>query len=156
MTTNIENHYNQHSRRLIKSMTYRCGTEWAAQDIVQEAYARALKYNTNLEGKDLNLWFSMLMHNVYKDFLREENKHPQTTFDEELSEGVDCPQYSSEIMKEVYDLIATKSLVYIEILTLYFSKGYTAVEICQATAHSHSQCKQVLARFKQELKELYG
>lgn len=153
---NIEEHYRLSYRKLVKSMSFKANTIWAAEDIVQEAYARALKYNTGLTGKELNQWIGTILYNVFKDYLQAEGKQPQITFEEDHSEGEACPQYSKKILEEIYELIDTKSLNAIEILTNHFRYGYKANEISQITLHSYGNCRVIIHRFHQELRELYG
>ena len=58
-------------------------------------------------------------------------------------------------MKEIFELINTKSEVQIEILNMYFKQEFSAKDIAAITEHSYSKTHQIIQRFRNELKELY-
>jgi RNA polymerase sigma factor (sigma-70 family) len=152
----IENHFNQNRARYVKKFTFKTGTVEDAEDIVQEAYCRLLKYHHSFHGKEFDRWFNMILNNCFYDLKNNQAGNYAEVFDEEAVEGTSCPHYSDQVMREVYELISTKSLVQQEILGLYFEHEYSAVDISRCTEHSYANAHQVIRRFRQELKELYG
>ena len=151
----IEQHYKDNHNRFIKRMTFRAGTEWDAQDIVQDAYERALRYYKSFDGTNFDKWFSTILNNSLKDFKSKEKGFATSEFDEEFDDGTPCLHYPSRMVVEITDLISTKSVVQMEILTLWMKDEYSAKDISMVTPHSHSNCKLVIKRFKDELRGLY-
>lgn len=154
----IEAHYVANYRRLMKIMTFRAGTEWDAQDVIQEAYARALKYYRGFTGKpdEFNRWFSTIINNTLKEYKNIEKGTAAESFEEEDAVGIPCSYITDRIMGEVYELIDTKSTVQIEVLTLHIKQGYSAKDISYITDVSYAAARQIVLRFRNELKELYG
>lgn len=152
----IENHYRLNREKLVKRMAFRAGSDNYAEDIVQEAYERAIRYAVSFNGADMDKWINMILNNCLRDFKNIENGHTTDMFDEEEAQGIDCPHYSMHVMREVYELIETKALVHQEILNLHFKYEYSPIDISRLTEHSYANCHKVIARFRQELRELYS
>jgi DNA-directed RNA polymerase specialized sigma24 family protein len=58
-------------------------------------------------------------------------------------------------MREVFELIDTKSEAQKEVLNLYFHQEYSAIDISRITHINYSTAHQIIQRFRNELKELY-
>ena len=136
-------------------MTFRAGTVWAAEDVVHTAYERAIKYQRQFNQEDFGKWFNMVLNNALRDFQAEERGYTPLDLENDEAATSDCPHFPEHIMREIYDLIDTKSVVQIEVLTLYFKHGYNAVDIAAITNHSYAKSHQIIQRFRNELKELY-
>jgi DNA-directed RNA polymerase specialized sigma24 family protein len=152
----IENHYIENRQRLIKRMAFRAGTPQAAEDIIQTAYERALRYHKSCDVNRFGQWFSMLLNNALRDYKNEERGYSPIEVDEDENVEPGCPHYSDRIMSEVYELMNTKSEVQIEVLSLHLKQGYRAVDIARLTDHSYAKCHHIIERFRNELKELYS
>lgn len=151
----IENHYIQNRQRLVKRMTFRAGGSEAAEDIIQTAYERALRYHKSCDVNRFDQWFSMLLNNALRDYKNEEKGYSNIEVDEDESVEIGCPHYSERIMSEIYELMDTKSEVQIEVLSLHLKQGYRAVDIARLTDHTYAKCHHIIERFRNELKELY-
>lgn len=151
----IEKHYKDNRQQLMKRMTFRAGTPEGAEDIIQEAYYRALKYQNSFNGVHFGKWFSTILNNCLKEYKNLENGYSLEEFDEELAEGLSCRSYPEHVMREVFELIETKSEVQKEVLGLFFKQEYSAMDISRITDYSYAQCHQIIQRFRNELKELY-
>lgn len=152
----IEQHYINNQRKLLKRMSFRAGTEWDAQDVVQEAYARAIKYFKSFDGSNFDRWFNTILNNTLREYKNTEKGFSSTTFEEEEMGGTPCTHFPDRIVAEINDLIATKSKTQIEVLTMWFNHEYSAVDISRITDLSYSASHQIIQRFRNELKELYG
>lgn len=152
----IEVHYKTNFNRLVKRMTFRVGEEWGGQDVVQEAYTRALKYIDGFDGTNFERWFTTILNNALREHKNNETGLVYQTFDEDDVDGHPCTHYPDRITQEIYDLINTKSVIQIEVLSLHFKQGYTARDITRITDYSYSAVHQVIQRFRNELRELYG
>ena len=150
----IEAFYITNRPMFIKRMTFRSGTVWDAEDIVQEAFARALKYAKSLEPERLGNWFNTILNNTFHDHMNEARGYSQE--DDELEEeSVSCVGYPSRVMKEIYELIGTKSEVQMEVLNLHIFEDYSASDIAKISPYSYAQVHQIITRFRNELKTLY-
>lgn len=137
-------------------MTFRAGTVWAAEDVVHTAYERAIKYHKSFNQEDFGKWFNMVLNNALRDFQAEERGYTPIGEDEdEEAATLDCPHFPEHIMREIYELIDTKSVAQIEVLNLYFKQGYNAVDIANITNYSYAKSHQIIQRFRNELKDLY-
>lgn len=152
----IEAHYVANRRKYLKTFTFRAGTPEAAEDIVQEAYERVLRYRHSCSPREADKWIRTVLNNCLRDFKNQEKGHVAEEFEEESAEGTTCPHYEEHVMKEVYELIDTKGPIHQEILHLFFRYEYNAADISRITDHSYSNCHKIIHRFRQELRELYG
>lgn len=151
----VEQHYIDNQRKLLKRMSFRAGTQWDAEDVVQEAYARALKYYKSFDGSNFDRWFNTILNNTLKEHKNSEKGFATTTFEEEEMAGVPCSHFPDRIVVEIGQLIQTKSLVQIEVLNLYFHQEFSAKDISRITEHSYATTHQIIQRFRNELRELY-
>lgn len=151
----IEQHYKENRQRVVKRMMFRAGGIEAAEDIVQTAYERALRYNKSCDPTRFGQWFAMLLNNALRDYKNEEKGYSAVELDEDEMFEPGCPHYPDRIMAEIYELMNTKSEVQIEVLSLHLKQGYRAVDISRITDHSYAKCHHIIERFRNELKDLY-
>lgn len=154
VTEQIHQHYVENRDTLIKKMLRRAGTEWASEDIVQETYYRALKYASSFKGDDIARWINTIYNNALREYKNQEKGYSQID-DESPEASYECPTYVKHLMKDVYDLVDTKSESQKEILYLYFQQEYGAKNISEITQYSYGQVHKVISRFREELRELY-
>lgn len=156
MSELIENHYKENYNRILKRMAFRAGGIHQAEDIVQEAYARALKYHNNHKIDEFDKWFSMVLNNAFNDYMRDEIGLSYIEDDDEPLGLVECGLVTSQTRREVYDIISTKSVVQQEVLNLHLRQGYSPTDIANTTSHSYANVHKIIQRFKNELSTLYG
>lgn len=94
----ITQHYKDNYRRLIKRMTFRAGTEWDAEDVVQEAYARALRYQDSFDGTNFDRWFNTILNNALREHKNNESGITHQSFEEEEVEGTPCTHYPDRVV----------------------------------------------------------
>ena len=151
----ITKHFNESRTKTLKKLSFQVGTPEGAEDVLQEAYYRALRYFSSFDGRNFDFWFNRIVRSCMIDFKHQEMGHTNDEFDEEEAEGTNCPSYPSHVMRQVYELIDTKSEVQIEVLTMYFKHEYSAKDIASITEHSYAQCHKIISRFREELRQLY-
>lgn len=153
----IEKHYIANRDRLIKRVSFRIGGNFhGAEDIVQTAYERAIRYRYSFDGDLFDKWFSTILNNSLREYQNIERGYTQVDEDvEEEAESPSCPHFPLHIMREVFELIDTKSEIQMEVLTLYFRYEYSAIDISRITAIPYGTAHQIIQRFRNELKELY-
>lgn len=151
----ITKHYVKNFARFVKKMKFRAGTLEAGEDVVQTAYERALRYHKGCDPTRFDQWFSMLLNNSLRDYKNSEKGY--THMDEDENEGtIECSSYPNHVMREIYELIDTKSEIQIEVLMLHLKQGYSAIDISKQIDCSYAKAHQIIQRFKNELKELYS
>lgn len=152
----IEDHYNQNRRKLLKRLTFRAGTEWDAEDILQDSYERALKYIHSFSGDDIGPWFNTIVNNALREHKNASKGYVAHPFEEEEEEGIPCNHYSERVVKEIYEMIGKREPAQAEILMLHFQQDYSAIDISRITDHSYHNAHKTISRFREELRRLYG
>lgn len=150
----LETHYKENRLRLLKRLTFRAGTEWDAEDVLHDAYERAVKYASSFNGNDFGAWFNTILNNALKAHKNASKGH-YVSLDDIEEEGVPCSHYSDKMLKEVFALVEEKPSPQQEILFLHIKHDYTAVDISRITNNTYPNCHQVIRRFREEIKERY-
>lgn len=152
----IEKYYRDNYTRHLKRLRFRAGTEWAAEDVLQTAFERAIRYSNSCDQERFPQWFNMILNNALRDYLNEERGYSPLEEIPEEAATVDCPHYPERIMAEIFELIDTKSVDQVEVLSLHFKQGYSAIDISKITDHSYAKGHQIISRFRTEVKQLYS
>jgi len=132
--------------------------DWA-EDVVQEAFCRAMKYFDafNPHKASFASWFATILNNCINDQQRimrlggaseditDENVEPL----EDL--GIDIRTVS-----EVHALINSKKGLNYDILNLHFIKGYKPLEIKEVLGANIFTIRIYLSNFNKEIREMYG
>lgn len=158
MFKTIEEHYIKNYALLIKRFKRRAGTEWDAEDVVQEAYYRALKYShTFVEGMNFQHWFTRIVINVLKDHYSDISCMDSVEFDEELLEPDyhnSLPKDAQQVLKEEVEAITNSD--HREVVNLYFIYGFKLREINQIVEMKYKNIDLIIQRFRKMLKEKYN
>lgn len=155
VNTIFETHFQEQRPKIVKRLTFRAGTPEAAEDIVQEAYYRALRYFNSYNGQDFNAWFARIVFRCFVEHKNNEKGYSTDDPENDVEEAAPCTIDYRAVLGEVFDLINTKSEVQIEVLTYYFKYEYTAIDISRITPYSYAQCHKIISRFREELRQLY-
>lgn len=155
----LDKFYRAERDNLLRRLNYGAGSPEAAEDVLQEAFVRALIYWDTFDptNKELGAWFNTIMRNALRDFKREEWLFGMgEEFDEELYDPQEMPIKEQEVIKKIYELVDGKIEDHQEILLLYFEKHYSPKDIANITTAKVKTIKQVVWRFKTEVIERYG
>lgn len=155
----ITEFYLKNSRELHKRVANRAGGAYNAEDVVQEAFTRAIKYWDSFDPTrhQLGAWFNTILNNALKDFKREELMFGMCIeFDEELDEGVRMKTHNQHMLRQITKLIHSKRDNTRDLLDMYYLKGYKTREIVQALDMDHRAVSVAVWRFKEEVKEKFG
>lgn len=152
----IIEHYVLNRQKLVKRMTFRVGSSAAAEDIIQTAYERALRYHS--KGgvvEKFDQWFGIVLRNALCEYQNNEKGYSQgNEEDDEHVEGSEA-HFPDRIRAEILWMIEDRSKDHQEILTMYFQQEYSAKDISQITEYSYAKVHQTIQRFRNELKEIY-
>lgn len=155
----LERFYIERREDLLRRLNYGAGTPENAEDVLQEAFVRALVYWDTFDpnNKELGAWFSTILKNSLRDFKRDEWLFGMgEEFDEELYDPQEMPLPESELVRQIYEMVEEKNDNQKEILLLFFEKHYTPKDIHNITGHKNGVIRQVIWRFRNEVKEKYG
>ena len=130
-----------------------------AQDIVQEAYLRALKAFHGFHGSDGRAWLLKIVRNTAYTWLRRNRAVELTTFDEEIhTSGGDAanPAVTLEKIEDaqaVRDAMEDLAVEFREILVLRHLEGLSYKEIAEIAQIPPGTVMSRLARARARLKE---
>jgi RNA polymerase sigma factor (sigma-70 family) len=152
----IEKHYQDCRERIVKRITFRVGSVEAAEDIVQEAYYRIIKYRDSYHrGRPLDNWFSTVLRNCISEYKNKERGQPQPDEDNDVDDVASSVELYAEYYKDILELIQTKNTEQRIVLEYYFVNQYSPLDIANITEFNYKRVHKMVERFKKELKELY-
>lgn len=153
----INAHFRTHYKALVKRMTHRVPDKSVAlaEEVVQEAYARALQYwrTYDPERGDFERWFNLILNNTASSKIREENGISTLSLDEEdrdyepffLNEEMDIPR---DIVIKVQEAIKEQPSDVRDVLNMFFNLGMKTTDIEKCTRYSHTNIRQIIRRFR--------
>lgn len=157
MYNTIEEHYRSNFGSSVSKLRGRYGID--AEDIVQEAYVRALTYHATFQyDGDFNRWFGRILANTiltYRHgqlgFVHEEEPDEEITWDgrpdpETLSSALNLYEVTREMMK-------TKTPQEYDILNDLIFHDRTVIETAKDNEVTPGKVWSVLRRFRRELTE---
>lgn len=144
----IEDYYGKNYRRLVKSIYFKVWNEADAEDIVQDAFTKALKYQDSYKNGNFSNWFSKILLNAFRTW-KSVNTHHQGTeeLDEFTLESIDPP---SNYLKECISKWESEEDQ--EFLILYYEHGFSALAISQIMNVHKRTVWRVISRFKGRIK----
>lgn len=151
----IEEHYKLHYNVLVKRYRRRVPNQSVAlaEEVVQEAYARALKYFSAFEPKlnTFEKWFNAILRNATNDCRTSESGNGTT---KELDENTEDIRASKNDYKnlhsmliEIYQIQKTSPRDY-QVLSMFYVNGFTSKDISVYMGMSHSNVRQLIHKFK--------
>lgn len=155
MISIIEKHYIYNRDKLVKKFSHRAGSTAAAEDIIQDAYERAIRYkDTFWLGENFNAWFGRIANNALKDYKRAERgglhvELDEALFIEDFNEDVENTIFN----RQIEERIKGKQDKMQEVLSLYFVYGYGSKTIHAITGHPYEAVRKAVERFRKELRE---
>ena len=156
----IEKYFRNNYNLLVKRIKSRRMQEADAEDVVQEAFVRAIKYSGSFSPKvqEIGAWFNTILNNTFKDY-RRANFTGDFSFVEEMLEDTEM---SEEVWmdRDMVDRIRYEILFlpskHASIVHLVLINGYKYKEVSQILDEKLENIKKVLYRFKQKIREKYG
>ncbi len=145
---------------LVKRIRARGMQDADAEDVVQEAFYRAIKYKDtyNPKHQPIGAWFNTIMNNAFKDY-RHANFTGEYSFREDDSEEVyisaDSDMISKRMVEEVKKDMYCKSDQESSILNTVLVLGYSYKACCQVYDVPFSRVQFVLQEFRKEMREKY-
>lgn len=154
--TVIEEYYSNNFEELVKRYHNRAGGRENSEDIVQEAFARALQYFPTFDGRvPFENWFSRILQNSFRQFKTDEKNYGMNMSNEDAD--VPCPVCleNKRLVHDVKQYIMNSSPKNErEILQLYYIKGYSFQDIVRITDEKYRRVNYVVYKFNDTIRQL--
>lgn len=156
----IEQFFRDNYIILVKRIKARRMQEADAEDVVQEAFVRALKYQDSFNPAlhEIGAWFNTILNNSFKDY-RHANFTGDFSFTEEVIEGTDEQEDSwmdKDMLEKIRKGMNDLPNGHASIVRLVLFQGYYYKEAAQVLDERVENIRKVLYRFKQDIREKYG
>ena len=130
-----------------------------AEDVVQEAYCRALQYRRSFDPdtQELGAWFNKILINALRNAQSAERRLGMSVeYTEDMDEIVDLLDWEDDMIKAIKRDVARKGEVVRQVLQLYLFNQYKPREISQVLDISNAYVRTIAKEFKIELRAKYG
>lgn len=155
----INQYYEEERDNLVRRITFRAGSPENAEDIVQEAFTRALQYAKSFD-KDkacIRSWFSGILNNALRDFKRDERLYGMCEeFEEEEHDGLEMDLLHHDIQRKIREDMKMQNELHACVVDLYFNKQYKLSDIVKVTDESFHNVHKIVVRFKADCKAKYA
>jgi RNA polymerase sigma-70 factor (ECF subfamily) len=158
MNETIDKYYRENYDLLVKRVKNRAGSPENAEDVVQEAFSRAIKY-FNSCSSNFDRWFSVILSNTLKDYQKELRLGGLTkNIDDAINELEPIiPNHIKDHFRAHMDQLANaKTSCSKEVIKLHILYGYTSKEIAEILGLSNGYVKNNISLFTKEVGEMYG
>lgn len=161
MRDKIEAFYIEFYDLYVRRNARRAGSMENAEDVVQEAFCRALKYADSFEvdnGRDLETWFNTIVRRALYDFKRVETKQGMTAaIDSGETEAIEIDGVDQAMAEEILKIIEEKKNVdHRNVLFLALIRNYPPRDIVEVLDLGIRNVNTIVDRFKQEMADRYG
>lgn len=149
----IEKHYREHRDNIVSRLGSYIGSKPNAEDIVQEAYTKALTYWNSYDTKNgVDNWIHTIINNCMKDFIRDEIQQgmagdpipPETMLKPEAISAIELAEIVGAIENEPDNIE--------RILKLHLIEGYSAAEIEKVVPESRDNIWKIVQRFREKIR----
>lgn len=152
----IEEHFKEHRKTLLKISTRKLGEFWA-EDALQDAYDRALRYEHKYDrAYSLDAYIKKILENVIRSY--QNDLVPTEEVEEHMWESGELADEmrAKGVLKEVLeDLCAlpepARTDVYLSLI-----QGEKNRDVSRITGSSEGSIKMSCMRFKSQMREKYG
>jgi RNA polymerase sigma factor (sigma-70 family) len=134
-----------------------------AEDVVQDAYLRALRFFGGFRGDDARGWLLAIVRNTCYDFLRRRRPQEVTdAFDEEIHSAVDDDQTPETLLRRRADQVMVRQalerlpLAWREVVILRELEGLSYRQIADVADIKIGTVMSRLARARARLQHLLG
>jgi len=150
----VETHYRESYSKLVKIARGRVGDYSLplAEEAVQEAFTRALKYLPAYNPRvPFDKWFMSILYNAINNIKRQE-MDAGMVYEEE--EEVNYHNANDILFtKEISDALSRCSIRDQEILNAYFFYGFKSREVAEITGTNHSVVRDVVRTFRKKVRD---
>ena len=152
----VDKHYRENKDLLLKYYGRVLNNPSIVEDVVQDAYLRALTYwNTMPEDEEsFTPWLRTIVSNCIRETWKKENVHGMGLDEEGFVEPIVPPSIIPElIFKQVMDRIEGTDERTRRVLSMFFHHQMLPKEIEQITGEKANNVRQMVFQFRRHLKE---
>ncbi|MEF2966035.1 sigma-70 family RNA polymerase sigma factor [Paenibacillus sp. M1] len=149
--------YREYKNDVYRYLYYLCRNHHNAEDLMQEAFCRALGRLDDLEGKKVKAWLLRVAHNAYIDRLRKESR--SSLYEDDFFHNVpteETPEahvLSAENRAELYAMLSQLAPNQQHAVLLYDIHGFSYQESANLMGIGLSHFKILLYRARQKLRK---
>jgi len=157
-TKEISDFFYEQYHMLVKRVNFRIRNEWDAEDVVMDAFRKAVEYQDsyNPSTHQIGAWFNTIMNNSIRTYQKEKfMKHIEVDEDAEIPVE---ETYETQDMVEhiIEDITNYRNEAAREVLRLFLVLGYNYAEVEQVTGVPIRNARFYVDEFKQEMREKYA
>lgn len=152
-------YYEEKYDDLVRRFSYRSGGIHNAEDVVQEAFARACQYITSFDpaNREFGSWFNSILNNALRDFKREERSAGTAVQEDRVVDSLELKVHDETILEQLAQEISSMPSVKArEVLRQFVFLGYSAKECARTTDASLPYVRKVVQNFYNYAREVYG
>lgn len=157
--TILENHYITNYDKLVKRVTYRVPhrSKALAEECVQEAYVRAIKYYATFDEKrdSFTKWFEGILRNAIND-CRDIEKDRGVSHELNDDDGVELVPYKREKYTAIALIKSIKDHRNKLVLSLFLLYGFKTIDISEYTGISHTSVRQIIYKYRNNINAVIG
>lgn len=149
-------YYKGNRQRLVDNYTKRCGNSADAEDVVQEAFTKALTYiDRYVETEPFSNWMTRIVYNTFCDWKKEQKAGGVTvSFCDESYDPIEGTEYKKAMVDKVKGFVDSYDDRTKEVVNLFYFCNYKAREIAEITGLSLSLVLRTLYEFRSLMKEI--
>lgn len=148
--------YQKNRDKLVTKLSRRAGGVPNAEDVVQEAFTRALQYiNSYRDGQKFENWFNSILNNALRNFKQEERNQGRVKDTDRIVE-LEEAAYNQQIVSRVLaDIDALKEPAR-EVIRRFVVLGYTSKELAQSMDINVWTIRKAIKQFYHHTRANYG
>lgn len=154
--TRIEQHYRDNYDRLVMLCNKYLHNMERAEDVVQEAYTRALTYWESVPNAEEEIypWFQTILNNCIRENWKSERIQGMSENIEDFQEEIQIKASGipSIILSQVEKRIADTPENVQKILQLFFLQQFTTKEIAELVPETANNIRVIVHRFREGIK----
>jgi RNA polymerase sigma factor (sigma-70 family) len=154
----VEDFYINNFNKQVKMISHFVGGRENAEDVVQQAYTRALTYKDSFDiNKEFDRWFSLILSNSIKDFLKSERMSGMTSDTDDELDNVEALAMDTEhdTIRRIKAAIKAKPEPLASALYLAYICQYKPREIKEILDMKNATIRQAIWRFRKEMELLF-
>lgn len=153
----IETHYRDNFGKLVGRYTRYTNSKARAEDVVQEAYTRAMEcWSGYRRDSEFGAWFNTILNNCMKDNRRVELMHGMTDKVEETSRVIQPSAIPAIIKNQVIKRMEEAPEDRCNVLKLALLEQYQPDEIAKMTRFKANNIRQIVFQFRKQIREEFN
>lgn len=153
----LENYYRENHKKLVNIVARRSGSRHNGEDVVQEAFTRALTYlNTfDPENSPFENWFNKILSRGLSDFNKDKRLQGMVG-EQDLDVPAQTSPYLRMFLKEIQEDVEKLPEDKRRIISLAFFEGYQPADISKIVNVNVGAIRTMLSRYREDVKHKYG